>query len=145
MKKILLSLVLGATVLSGCGGSGGDTTTCTQEVNGQEMEVIITPDGDKLSKLEMTMTQKGVLAEISDADKETGLEALESMYTGVEGIEVNAESDGDDVKLILTIDAQNADSSVLATLGLSFASGDLKDVKVKDLIKNAEDSGAECK
>lgn len=59
MKKILLSLILAASILSGC-GEKESSMTCTQSTDNMTTKTTITADkDDKIKELILSITYKG--------------------------------------------------------------------------------------
>lgn len=147
MKKLFACLAA-ALLLAGCGGSGDKATskTCTVDESGFTMAITMDAKDDVINKLSVKYTLAGILKgqeNISDDDmKKAGDSILSSM--GVkegEGVTAEFKADGDDLIAVVGIDIEKADSSVLSSMGLD---SDMKDMKLSQVVKEAEADGAKC-
>lgn len=150
MKKVLTGLAAMMLLLTGCGGSSSaKSTTCKGELNGVDVTVTATPDGDLLKTVKVAQTQEMAgVSDYTDAQKKLVKEASAKQFEDIDGFDVEVKIGDDDmVEMILTLTIADLDvDDASDVLGSSLGdTKDLKKIKFDDFIKNMEDSDLDCK
>ena len=151
MKKLLLSL-FAVLVLAGCGSNSkkAETKTCSITQAGVPMTFKLDATGNVVEKIKMDVTipgtaAKGVdLTKLSKDDLKTMGNAVIKQLGIEEGKGVTAEFTVKDKNIVgtVTFDLKEGDASALKKIGIT---GNAKNVKFDDTIKDFEKNGATCK
>lgn len=150
MKK-LVAFACAALLLAGCGSSEPkkESKTCSMEVSGMKADIKMNAEDDVVKSLEMSYLIPssmlgGDASTLSKDDINTMGEAVITQL-GVnegEGITANFESQDKDLKATINIDLTKTDATVLKKINLT---GNTKNIKLSETVKDAEGQGLTCK
>lgn len=101
MKKIIVLLVLVSLFATGCGGSSTKKTVCSDT---EGNTVTLYSEKDLLTKVETFMDSTLDELMITEDEYESFVEMMESVYNGIEGMEVTFTKNGDVVTTTLVQD-----------------------------------------
>lgn len=151
MKKLLSVLML-ALVLTGCGGSDKKTTVCKGNLDELTLaEVTIESDGDKTEKMKSRVTY-----DFSDYVTESEpidtfwlprVKSINVDYNSLKGGSAKYSVDGTKIYLDVEIDYSKSDFDELQKAGLVTSTDDDKEIvyiSLEETIKEQEKAGLKC-
>ena len=147
MKKLIVCFGA-ALLLAGCGSSGKVTSkTCTVEESGFTMAITMDAKDDTVNKLSVQYTLSGVLAGQEEISEEEMKAAGNMILSGMgikegNGISAEFKADGEDLLATVSIDLEKVDDDTMKSIGMK---SEMKNMKLSEIVKEAEEDGATCK
>lgn len=149
MKK-LIAIACMFFVLTGCSGeTKKESKTCSVEMSGTNVDIKMNAENDIIKTIDMNLIIPSSLlggdaSVLKKNDLKTMGDAFLSALNVKEGEGVSSEFtiDGKNLKAVVKFDLSKNGTNGLSAFGIT---GNNKDIKLSETVKNAEISGATCK
>lgn len=148
MKKFLLCILLGTSLVACSSGSSSKTATtvCTYEEGDDEIRVTVKPDGEKIKTVDYEMiTKSDEFKDVKEDEIAAFEKTMQDQMGDAEGLTVGVKVKDDAMTLTLTMDIAKISEFPALMQDTDFTVEDLKSATVKEFVKELEEEGATCK